>query len=422
MQLTNAALKIIPDSRGENTLEAELTDGKFSATASVPFGKSRGAHEVFVLAPQEALSKFETIKSEILSRDFESQQEFDNFLISLDGTSEKKNLGGNLILAISLTWARLKAKTENKELFEYISEVSNIPLTGQARDGAGKYQAARFPRPIFNVINGGAHAHNKLFFQEFQVIPEVSDFGIAFSLGKEFYKELKELLEKKFGKENVSLGDEAGFSAPLYNNEQALEVLSELIANHKYPLRIGLDVAASQFYQGADLRGRETDLRGYYLIADKEYSSDELKDFYLELIKKYKLLSIEDPFAEEAFDDFSELSRALVSEDVKIITDDLTVTNPKRLKTAVAKKAGNTILIKPNQIGTLTETLQVVKLAYQNGWQVVVSHRSGETRDDFIADLAVGIGAWGIKAGAPAKPERLAKYERLLQIYQLLKH
>lgn len=391
MQLVDAALKIIPDSRGEDTLETELTNEKFSVVASVPSGKSRGAHEVFTLAPQEALSKFRSIKPEILARAFSNQEEFDNFLISLDGTPDKKNLGGNLILALSLAWARLKAQIEKKELFEYIAGELGI-----------KNNELEFPRPIFNVINGGTHAQNKLSFQEFQIIPEVSDFGIAYGLGMKFYKELREFLEKKFGRENVSLGDEAGFSAPFKNNEEALQILSELIASRRYPLRIGLDAAASQFYK-----------EGRYALDGKEYSSEELKNFYLELIEKYNLLSIEDPFFEEDFDSFGDLNK---STGAIIVTDDLTTTSPERLNLAIQKKSGKAILIKPNQIGTLTETLKVVEMAYKNSWQTVVSHRSGETMDNFIADLAVGIGAWGIKAGAPATLERLAKYERLLEI------
>jgi enolase len=188
-----------------------------------------------------------------------------------------------------------------------------------------------------------------------------------------------------------------------------LEILINLIASDNYPLRIGLDAAASQFYKKEE---------GFYIINDKKYSPEELKNYYLSLIENFNILSIEDPFYEEDFDSFMKLRQDIEQKrsSTLIITDDLTTTNPERLKRAVDKKAGNAILIKPNQIGTLTETLQVVKLAYENNWQAVASHRSGETTDDFIADLAVGIGAWGIKSGAPATPYRLSKYERLLTI------
>jgi len=406
MKIIDANLKIILDSRGKDTLEAELKTDKFSASASVPSGKSRGKHEAFVLEPKLALEKFESIKPQILSHDFETQEEFDNFLISLDATPNKQNLGGNLILALSLAFARLKAKSENLELFQYINKISNL-----------KSQISNLPRPIFNVINGGAHSgyqhksalnqHQSasLNFQEFQIIPEVKDFGIALGLGQEFYRKLKEFLEKKFGKENVLLGDEAGFSCPFKNNEQAIEILAELIRKYNYPLRIGLDAAASQLYED-----------GKYSIDGERYSAEELKIFYLKLIESYNILSIEDPFNEESFEDFAKLTES--STETIIIGDDLTTTNPERLKIAIDKKSGNTILIKPNQIGTLTETLKVVKMAYENNWQAIISHRSGETMDDFIADLSVGIGAWGLKAGAPSAPERMTKYERVLKISQ----
>jgi len=418
MKISDVNIKIIQDSRGQDTLEAELKSGDFSAIASVPAGKSTGAHEAFVLEPKKALEKFESIKPQILSRDFGSQEEFDNFLISLDGTPNKQNLGANLILALSLAFSRLMAKNDNLELFEYITKIQNLkPKTQNLK-------------PIFNVINGGVHSgypHKSalnqcqsasLDFQEFQVIPEVKDFGIALGLGQEFYRKLKEFLGQRFGKENVVLGDEAGFSCPFKKNEEAIEVLAELITKYNYPLKIGLDIAASQFYKD-----------GQYLINGKNYSPEELKALYLKLIDAYKILSIEDPFYEESFDMFASLTSQInadgkqinADKQILIITDDLTTTNPQGLQTAIDKKAGNAILIKPNQIGTLTETLNVVKLAYQNNWQAIVSHRSGETIDDFIADLAIGIAAWGIKAGAPAAPERLAKYERLLKIYTMTK-
>jgi len=406
MKITEANLKIILDSRGKETLEAELcgTSADLRGIASVPAGKSTGAHEAFVLEPKKALGKFEEIKNKILEKDFQSQKEFDNFLISLDGTENKSNLGGNLILALSLAFARLKAKSEGKELFQYIRDNFQFSIFN--------FQS---PRPIFNVINGGAHAQNKLEFQEFQVIPMVDDFGIALSIGKEFYRKLQEFLENKFGKENILLGDEAGYSAPFRNNEEAIECIAEVIEKYKYPLRIGLDVAATQFYK----MNYELGIMNYgiYIIGGKEYSAEELKDYYLKLIDAYNIISIEDPFHEEAFDDFAVLSHRIATKDFLVITDDLTTTNPERLKTTINKKSGNAILIKLNQIGTLAETLNVVKMAYENDWQAVVSHRSGETMDDFIADLSVAINAWGIKAGAPAKPERLAKYNRILEIH-----
>lgn len=425
MKIADINLKIILDSRLKETLEVELFSGDFSAIASVPIGKSTGAHEAFALEPKKAVEKFKEIKSHILGREFNNQEEFDNFLIKLDGTEDKSNLGGNLILTLSLAFARLKAKEENLELFQYLRGSTSPKLNSSILGGRA---SLKFPRPIFNVINGGSHATNKeskLDFQEFQIIPEANDFSVAFSLGKIFYRKLGDYLRQKFGSENVVLGDEAGYCAPFKNTKEALEVIAEVIEKYNYPLRIGLDAAASQFYQQKE---------GHYLIGGEKYSAEELKDYYLKLIEVYDIISIEDPFYEEDFDSFASLTRGLgeknkypyklenvrifVDKSVLVIGDDLITTNPKRLRIAIEKKSGNAILIKPNQIGTLTETLRVVKLAYENNWQAIVSHRSGETTDDFIADLAVGVGAWGLKAGAPAKSERLVKYERLMRIYE----
>src|SRR3989344_269602 len=247
MKIIDTNIKIILDSRGKETLEAELKSADFSAIASVPAGKSRGTHEAFVLEPEKAVEKFEEIKPQILiasaGERIELQEDFDNFLISLDRTPSagsgqvKSNLGGNLILSLSLAFARLKAKEENKELFQYIAQISNLkPKTKNLK-------------PIFNVINGGSHATNKeskLEFQEFQVIPETDDFNLGFSLGKIFYRKLGDYLMEKFGKENVVLGDEAGYSAPFRSNEEAIECIAEVIEKYKHPLRTGLVIFASQ--------------------------------------------------------------------------------------------------------------------------------------------------------------------------------
>ena len=389
MKISDANLKIILNSRGEETLEVALNMDMFLAKASAPSGKSRGSYEAAVLEPPEAISKFENIKPQILNNDWQTQEEFDKFLISLGGA--------NLMLVLSLAFARLKAKIENIELFQYINNISQI-----------KIEKFTLPKPIFNIINGGVHSGQqdcKLEFQEFQVIPIVDDFALGLSIVKEGYRKLGEFLVEKFEKNQVLLGDEAGYSAPFQSNEEVLDILWDFINEHNYPLRIGLDLAASQFYNKEKL---------VYFVDGKEYSAEELKKYYLELIDRYQLISLEDPFEEEDFDSFTKLREE--AKDILIITDDLTTTNPERLKITIEKKAGNTILIKPNQIGTLTETLNVVRIAYENGWQAVVSHRSGETMDSFISDLAVGVGSWGLKAGAPGAPERLVKYERILEI------
>ncbi|MCX6702321.1 MAG: phosphopyruvate hydratase [Candidatus Wolfebacteria bacterium] len=410
MRIDGISLKIIPDSRGEDTLSAIFNSGDISVSADVPSGKSRGSHEAFVLDPEEAVAKFESIKAKIISVStrIENQKAFDDFLIALDGTPDKSNIGGNLILALSLAWARLKAKSGNRELYEYIRSIYNRPVA-----------AGHFPLPIMNVINGGAHSSNKLDFQEFQIIPQAFTFEKAAKL------------REKYGAENISLGDEAGFSAPFENNEETLDLLSFLIKENNSVLRLGLDMAASRYFrknQNENIKNQN-----YYLLNKKEYSADELREYYLKLAKKYKFISLEDPFDEESFDDFAAFTARINADNISInqqyqhesasevliIADDLTTTNPERLKTAIEKKAGNAILVKPNQVGTLSETIGVCRMAADAGWKTVVSHRSGETEDDFIADLAYGVGAWGMKAGAPATQYRLAKYERLLKIASL---
>ncbi len=414
MNIKEIKLKIIKDSRGKDTLEAKINtqenNREFLGWASIPSGKSTGIHEAKALEPKVVLKKFELIRNKIINNDFRDQKEFDDFLIDLDGTDNKNNIGANLILSLSLSFARAISKSKNLELHQYINEISNIKPLFFAKNLKDKQTSNNFPHPIFNVINGGAHVEipkiwNKKFgikksldFQEFQIIPTTDDFAIGLSVGKEFYTKLGKELIKIYGKENVLLGDEAGYLCPFKTNEEALEMLQELINRNLYPLKIGLDVAASQFHNDAD---------NTYLIEGEKRTSEELSMLYDGIIHRYDIVSLEDPFQEEAFDDFSKLLKDMPQK--IIITDDLTTTNSKRLMKAISEKSGNAILIKLNQIGTLSETLEVIKIAYENNWKAIVSHRSGETNDDFIADLAVGVGAWGIKSGAPAKPERMAK-------------
>ena len=406
MKLHDITVAIIPDSRGQDTLEVTLSwdnNGQVvSAKASAPSGKSTGMHEAFVLEPAKAQAMLESVKADILAKDFGGQKEFDEFLIALDGTENKERIGGNLILTLSLAFARLKAQEEGKELFRYIRDISGLEIVG---DRMVKY-------PIFNVINGGAHANNKLDFQEFQVIPMVDSFEEGYRIGKEYYEKLGEAIRQKFGADNVTLGDEAGYSAPFESNEEAIALMKSVIAANNYPLRIGMDVAASSFF---------TD--GGYMVDGKRLSSQELLGIYYDLIFRYDILSFEDPFEQEAFNDFKMLYTRLNQGglDTYIITDDLTTTNPKRFERAITEQVGNAILVKLNQIGSLSETLHVIRMAYSNNWKVIISHRSGETMDDFIADLAVAVGAWGLKSGAPGKPERTVKYDRVVAIEQLIK-
>ncbi len=312
MKIIDGQIKIIKDSRGHDTLEAHLLaregEGKNAvAFASVPAGKSTGAHEAFVLNPKEAFEKFSEIKKDILKINFRDQKEFDSLLIAFDGTQNKSNLGANLILSLSLAFARAWAKSRGIELYRYLKDLS---------DNQKKF-FEDFPRPLFNVINGGAHVEipkdwekkfgikKGLDLQEFQVIPTIKDFGIGLSVGQEFYKKLGKELSKIYGKENVLLGDEAGYVCPFKTNQEALEIMQELINHHLYPLKIGLDAAASQFYS------KQNNL---YTIEQEEMTPEELSVFYLDLFERYEMISLEDPFDEESFDDFSRLSGNLLTE------------------------------------------------------------------------------------------------------------
>ena len=414
MILSEAKITAIKDSRSSQTIEAHLTahegNGKeVSVKSSVPSGKSTGTYEVKSLNIATVFEQFEKIKRNIIGVNFRDQQEFDRLLIALDGSSDKHILGGNLILALSEGFARAFSGTHNLELNQYLHQL--LEQKSEVPD--------RFPRPLFNIINGGAHvtipkSWNKKFnvskpldIQEFQVVPTVDDFALGLSVGKEFYSKLGRELKKIYGEEGVVFGDEAGYVCPFKTNEEALEIIQELINHHLYPLKIGLDAAASQFHN---------DVSNLYSVEGIEITPEELAMLYYDFAHAYELISLEDPFNEEAFDDFSRL-QAKIPETI-IITDDLTTTNPERLFTAISKKSANAILIKPNQIGTVTETIDVISMAYKSGWKTIVSHRSGETKDDFIADLAVGVGAWGLKSGAPATEYRMAKYSRALELWQ----
>lgn len=400
MKLTDIQAKTILNSREQPTVQIVMTTAHGVFEASAPSGKSTGAHEAAVIDPHTAEGKLSTIKEQLMVHECETMSEFDALLKKIDGTENKSNLGANLILPLSMAWARGQAVKQRIPLYEFFKK---------ELESRGVVCILHIPHPIFNVINGGAHTVVRaLDFQEFQVIPTTQDFALGFSVGCEYYRKLGALLEKKFGKENKKLGDEAGYSCPFKSNQEALDSMAELIESQKYPLRIGLDSAATQFYIQKE---------NVYLIGEKKLSAQELMGEYKKLVHAYEMVSIEDPFYEEDFNNFARLTDN-VSQSARVITDDLTTTNPIRLQIAIDKKAGNTILVKPNQIGTVSETLDVIAQAHKAGWRTIVSHRSGETMDDFIADFAVGAGTWGIKAGAPGAPERLIKYQRVLEIVQ----
>ncbi|MDO8511328.1 MAG: phosphopyruvate hydratase [Nanoarchaeota archaeon] len=405
--ITSIKAREILDSRGNPTVEVDLFTKQTCQSASVPSGASTGRHEAVELRDggkrflgkgvQKAIKNVEQRISPLLKGvDCFEQRKIDEMMIRKDGTKNKSKFGANAVLGVSLAAARAANAEKKKFLFQHLAEISGVD------------RKPSMPRPFFNVINGGKHAGNKLAFQEFMIAPKAKTFAEALRMGSEVYHVLKEVIEKKYGKEAINVGDEGGFAPPLQRAEEALDLIQEAIRKAGYAgkIEIALDCAASEFYT-----------KGKYVLQAK-MSKERLLDYYLHLIKKYPIISIEDPFEQEDFESFADLRKR---SRIQIVGDDLTVTNVTRIKKAIQKKSCNCLLLKVNQIGTLTEAFDAVKMAYENGWKVMVSHRSGETEDTFIADLAVAIGCGMIKAGAPCRGERIAKYNRLLRIEEVLR-
>lgn len=405
--ITKIKAREILDSRGNPTVEVDVHAGRIFQTAAVPSGASTGKHEAVELRDggkrfngkgvKKAIRNIEKKIAPLLKgKDVSIQRAIDELMIEKDHTDNKSRLGANAILGISLACARTAAINNNQYLFEYLNQLLLKDVN------------PRLPRPFFNVINGGKHAGNKLAIQEFMIAPRAGSFKEALRMGSEVYHQLKKILEKKYGKNAVNVGDEGGFAPPIKRAEDALNLIQEAIRKAGYSKKIDLamDCAASEFYQ-----------KGIYYL-HKKFTKEKLIDYYLQLIKKYKIISIEDPFEE---DDFASFALLREQSGIQVVGDDLTVTNLERIEEAVRDKSCNCLLLKVNQIGSLTEALEAVRLAYQHRWKVMVSHRSGETTDHFIADLAVGIGCGMIKSGAPCRGERTSKYNRLLRIEEILK-
>jgi enolase len=413
-KIKNIKAREILDSRGNPTIEVELeTDfGKFFA--SVPSGASKGKYEAVELRDggkrysgkgvRKAIKNInEIIAKKLKGFNVTRQKEIDEILIELDGTENKSKLGANAICGVSLAVCKAGAGAKKLPLYKYIGILHDIRNT--------KYE---IPRPSFNIINGGVHAGNDLDFQEFMVCPKGKSFSENLRIGTEIYHRLKEIIAKKYGKLATNLGDEGGFAPPIKDPEIAIKLILEAAKSLGYQNKISiiLDVAASQFFNGKKYKTKIGNFLG-----------EELANFYLKLIQKYPIEGIEDPFAQDDFESWRNFSSffQLPSSNFLIIGDDLTVTNPKRIKMAKEKGLCNAIIVKINQIGTVTEAIESAKLAKSFGWKIMVSHRSGETIDDFISDFAVGIGADFIKSGAPARGERVVKYNRLLKVEEELK-
>lgn len=400
----------ILDSRGNPTIEVEMASGKISASASVPSGASTGVYESVelrdgdpsryngkgVLKAAENVNK--TIAESILGINISSQKKLDSLLISLDGTENKGKLGVNAILGVSLAFAKLMACKKKMELYEYFGSL-------------GGNMDYKIPTPSFNIINGGKHSDSGLDIQEFMVQPiGFPNFADKLRAGAEIFHSLKKILSSRG--DITSVGDEGGFAPHLKSNEEGFEVIIEAIQKAGYStdkVKIGIDAAASSFYK-----------EGKYNIRTKEgivrsLTSQELVGWYKDLLEKYPINSIEDGFAEDDWNGFVELKKNF-GDKIIVVGDDLLVTNIKKIKQAIKKQAVNSVLIKLNQIGTVTETIKAIMLAKSQNWIPFISHRSGETEDSYIADLAVGLKCQFIKTGAPCRSERLAKYNRLLKI------
>jgi len=392
--IKNIKAREILNSRGKPTIEVEVETHKGFFKASVPSGASRGKNEAKELTIKKAKRNVnKIIAKELKGLNEKKQAKIDRLLVDLDGTENKGHLGANALLAMSVAICRAGARAKRKPLYKYIRKIGGRKL---------KTKGWKMPQPCFNVINGGAHAGNKLDIQEFMIIPQGDTFKNNLNKGAQIYHNLKEVILKKFGKQSTNLGDEGGFSPDISNSLKVLDLLKKIIKDQD--IKIGLDVAASQFYQDEK-----------YILEGKSFDSNKLLKYYQDLFKKYSIEFIEDPFHEEDWKSFKKIMTKL-GKKITIVGDDLLTTNTNRMRLAYVKSACNGVIIKPNQIGTVSETLQAVKLAKLYKWKIIVSHRSGETLDSFIADLAVGVGADYIKSGAPARGERLAKYNRLLKI------
>lgn len=398
----------ILDSRGNPTIEVDMIiDNGVKVSASVPSGASTGSREALELRDNDPkryhgkgvlaaiINVNNIIKPALVGKEL-NQTEIDKTLKSLDGTFNKSKLGANAILGVSLATTKALAKCSGKELYEYISN--------------GK---VTLPIPFINIINGGAHAGNNLDIQEFMIVPVMKGFKEKIRCATEIFHTLKNILKEQGL--STAVGDEGGFAPDLAYNSLALDLIMKAIKESNYipgsDVFIALDVAASEMYNKESNK---------YHLDNKEITKDELTKYYLALVKKYPIISIEDPFYENDFDSLSTLTK-LIGEKVMLVGDDYFVTNAKYLEAAAEQKSGNAILLKANQVGTISEMIKTIVAAKKNNYKMIISHRSGETLDTFIADFAVGLNIPFIKTGSMSRGERIAKYNRLMQIEETLK-
>ena len=410
-KITKVLAEEIKDSRGNPTLKVTVFVGDISDSFSVPSGASTGVHEAHELrdANGKGVKNAIQVVNEVIAKDLVgknvlNQKEIDDIMIKLDATPNKDNLGGNSTIGVSIACAKVAAKVSGMEVFQYLRTIKLS--SGIALDKIKPSRKA--PYLYMNLINGGKHAKNDLAFQEYHIVPDTEDPSEAIEIGIKIQHTLKEIIQQELGEDSLVLGDEGGFAPKVTDIKKPLLYLIEAIRQNYLlgKVRLALDVASSSFYEN-----------GFYKVDGKSITKDELMRIYFSFIKEFNLLSIEDSFEEEDFAGFRELKEN--NKGLIVVGDDLTVTNKILLQKAINENSVNGMIIKPNQIGTLTETLETMKLARENNIELIVSHRSGETDDDFIADLSFAFGCFGLKSGAPEKSERKIKYDRLIKISKM---
>lgn len=404
MKITNLYAREILDSRGNPTVECELTTENFTVRASVPSGASTGTNEALELRDGDsryhgkgvtkAVNNVNTIiKNALIGKEL-NQKVLDNLLLELDGTKNKTNLGANAILSVSLCIMKAIAKSQNKDIYELFD---------------GPYT---MPYPMMNIINGGVHATSSLEIQEFMIVPNQSTFKERLRCGAEVFQTLKSILKQNGF--STSVGDEGGFAPTFKTIEEALDYIMLAIKESGYipgkDVNLALDAAASEFYKD-----------GKYTINKKELTKEELINYYITLTETYPIISIEDAFSEDDIDSIKKLTE-LIGNKIMLVGDDYFVTNIEYLQKGITEKYNNAILLKANQIGTITEMLETIKLAKNAGFKTIISHRSGETEDTFISQMAVGLNLGYIKTGSLCRGERIAKYNELLRIEEKVGH
>lgn len=401
-KITNIEAVEILDSRNNPTLKVSIFVGDIFGSFEVPSGASTGKYEACELRDGEsgksgvsnAIEKIHMIiKPALIGIEVDEQKQIDEIMIKLDGTEQKTNLGGNSMIGVSIACAKTASKVLNMEAFEYLKTLESI--------NPSRHE----PFLYFNLINGGKHARTKLAFQEFHIVPQVETSKESVEISKNIQNKLDEILENEFGA--ITKGDEGGVALDIEDVFTPLSLMKKAVAELGYEnkIKFALDVAASSFYDHENK---------VYKFMNKDWTRDEMINLYEKICLDFKMISIEDPLDEEDYEGFTKLQEKIA--DIIVVGDDITVTNIKRLQKAINEKSLKGIIIKPNQIGTLSETLETMKLARENDIDCIVSHRSGETMDDFIGDLSCAFGCFGIKAGALGPKERNVKYERIIKI------